>query len=153
MNADERELLEGLRALSADGPSQAPVALEDRLLTEFRRRSRQRRARAWMSAVSVGAVAATIAVLLWIGPLGAKRVAPQPDATVLADERAAGFYPLPDADSLPPVESAMVVRVQMPMASLELIGFPINQDHTSDRVEAEVLLGQDGLARGVRLVE
>jgi hypothetical protein len=43
--------------------------------------------------------------------------------------------------------------VQMPMASLELIGFPINRDRASDRVEAEVLLGQDGLARGVRLVE
>jgi hypothetical protein len=71
----------------------------------------------------------------------------------MTDEATAGFYPLPDAEALPPVESAMVVRVQMPMASLELIGFPINQDRASDRVEAEVLLGQDGLARGVRLVE
>ena len=47
----------------------------------------------------------------------------------------------------------MVVRVQMPMASLELIGYPISQDRASEPVEAEVLLGQDGLARGVRLVE
>jgi hypothetical protein len=153
MNADERELLDGLQALSSDAPYQAPAYVEDRLLTEFRRRTRLRRARAWMSAVSVGAVAATIAVLLWIGPLAPRHAASPADATAMADETTAGFYPLPDAEGLPPVESAMVVRVQMPMASLELIGFPINLDRASDRVEAEVLLGQDGLARGVRLVE
>lgn len=152
MNADERELLEGLHALAADGPRQAPLQVEQQLLAEFRGLSRRRRARAWISAASVGAIAATIAVLVWIGPLAPKPAAPQPDATV-ADETAASFYPLPDADALPPVESAMVVRVQLPMASLELIGFPINQDRAADRVEAEVLLGQDGLARGVRLVE
>jgi hypothetical protein len=153
MNADERELLDGLQALSSDGPYQAPAYVEDRLLTEFRRRARLRRARAWMSAASVGAVAATIAVLLWISPLAPRHAASLADAPSMADETAAGFYPLPDAEALPPVESAMVVRVQMPMSSLELIGFPINQDRASDRVEAEVLLGQDGLARGVRLVE
>jgi hypothetical protein len=152
MNADERDLLEGLRALSSDGPRHAPAYVEDRLLTEFRRRSKLRRARVWISATSVGAVAATIAVLLWIGPLAPKHAASPADAPALAEETA-GFYPLPDAEALPPVESAMVVRVQMPMASLELIGFPINQDRASDRVEAEVLLGQDGLARGVRLIE
>jgi len=153
MNADERELLEGLHALASDGPRQAPIEVEARLLAEFRRRSRLRRTRTWMSAASVGAIAATIIVLVWIGPLAPKQAAFPTDPTTLTDETAAGFYPLPDADALPPVESAMVVRVQMPMASLELIGFPINQDRAADPVEAEVLLGQDGLARGVRLVE
>ena len=153
MNADERELLDGLQALSSAGPVQAPAYVEDRLLTEFRRQSRLRRARAWMSAASVGAVAAAIAVLLWIVPLAPRHSASPSDTPAMADDATAGFYPLPDAEALPPVESAMVVRVQMPMASLELIGFPINQDRASDRIEAEVLLGQDGLARGVRLVE
>ena len=152
MNADERDLLEGLRALSSDGPYQAPACVEERLLTEFRRRSRLHRARVWISAASIGAVAATIAVLLWIGPLASRYARSPADAPAMTEETA-GFYPLPDAEALPPVESAMVVRVQMPMASLELIGFPINQDRASDRVEAEVLLGQDGLARGVRLIE
>jgi hypothetical protein len=153
MNADERELLEGLHALASEGPSQAPKEVEARLLGEFRRRTRLRRTRAWLSAASVGAIAAAIAVLVWIGPRSHGPAALPTDVTALADETAAGFFPLPDADALPPVESAMVVRVQLPMASLELIGFPINQDRASERVEAEVLLGQDGLARGVRLVE
>ena len=152
MNQNERELLEGLRAVAADDAREAPMEVEARLLTEFRRRSRLRRMRTFMFAGSIGAIAAIITVLVWIGPL-APRNAASPDATTIADETTAGFYPLPDADGLPPVESAMVVRVQMPIASLELIGFPINQDRASERVEAEVLLGQDGLARGVRLVE
>ena len=152
MNADERDLLEGLHALASDGPRQAPPEVETRLLAAFRERYRQRRARAWMSAASVGAIAAAIAVLVWIGPLRPEHPALQQDAAALVDETA-DFYPLPDADGLPPVESALVVRVQLPMSSLELIGFPISQDRAADPVEAEVLLGQDGLARGVRLVE
>ena len=153
MNADERDLLEGLQALASDGPREAPPGLEARLLAEFQKRSRLRRARVWISAASVGAIAAAMAVLIWIGPLRPEPGVLQPDAAVQVDETAADFYPLPDADGLPPVESAMVVRVQLPTSSLELIGFPINQDRDSDPVEAEVLLGQDGLARGVRLVE
>ena len=152
MNLEERELLEGLHALGSDGPRQPRMEVEARLLAEFRHRSRLRRARVWISGASVGAIAAVVGVLLWSGVVTPKHLAISQDQAVLEDESAADFYPLPDADSLPPVESAMVVRVQLPMASLELIGFPISQDR-ADSVEAEVLLGQDGLARGVRLVE
>ena len=153
MNADERELLDGLQALASDGPGQAPLEREVRLVAAFRKRSRLRRARAWMSAVGAGALAAGIALLMWIGPLHSGRVVLSQDAVAVSDENTADFYPLPDADGLPPVESGLVVRVQMPLASLELIGFPISDDRASEPVEAEVLLGQDGLARGVRLVE
>lgn len=153
MNAGERELLNGLHAIASDSRGEAPVQIEERLVAEFRKRSRRRRARAWMSAGGMGAVAAAIALLVWIAPVTSKSVATQPLAMGAADEDATDFYPLPDADSLPPVESGLVVRVQLPMASLEMIGFPGSPDGATEPVEAEVLLGQDGLARGVRLVE
>ena len=152
MNANERELLEGLRALAAEDPRQAPPRVEQRLLSEFRRRSRLRRARAWWSGAGLGAVAAAIAVLLWIGPFQPTATKASQDAVASIDEAAAGFYPLPDADALPPVENALVVRVEMPLASLQMFGVPIDGARAAERVEAEVLLGQDGLARGVRLV-
>ncbi len=150
MNMNDRELLEDLRALGSEPSCQAPARVEEKLLAEFRRRSRLRRARTWMSAAAIGVIAAAIALLVWIGPRAPKFAAPS-EVAALADD--SGFYPLPEADALPPLESALVVRVQLPLASLQLIGFPINEERAADRVEADLLLGQDGLARGVRLVE
>ena len=119
MNTDERDLLGGLQELASEGPCRAPDYMEHRLLAEFRKRSRQRRARLWISGARVGAITAAIAILLWIGPRP-EPGAPQPEAAVQLDETAS-FYPLPDADGLAPVESAMVVRVPVPISSLELI--------------------------------
>jgi hypothetical protein len=51
------------------------------------------------------------------------------------------------------VENAMVVRVQLPVSSLRLMGFPVDEERADAAVQAELLLGQDGLARGVRLVQ
>ena len=153
MNENEQELLDGLHALASDGPREAPPHVEQQLLSEFRRRSHRRRLRAWISATSVGAVAATVAVLLWIGPVHSKAPMNEPGVAAAVDEIAAGFYPLPDADALPPVENALVVRVELPLSSLQMIGVPVNGARAGERVEADVLLGQDGLARGIRLVE
>ena len=51
-----------------------------------------------------------------------------------------------------------VVRVQLPVSSLELMGVPVGavpagDDSPDSNVQADLLLGQDGLARGIRLVE
>jgi len=177
MNENEQELLHGLRTLAADSPREAPAYVERRLLAEFHRRSRTRRRNIWWIASSTGAIAAAVAVALWIqpaprkaGPAVAKVVTSQPSdvATAAAPifqpavriQKAAArptratmtFYPLPDSEALPPLENATVIRVQLPMSSLRLMGFPIDEDRAGDRIEADVLLGQDGLARGVRFV-
>jgi hypothetical protein len=150
---NERELLENLRALAADGPQTAPDRVERRLRAEFRMRTRRQRARLWTSLAGVAAVAG-IALLLWV------REAPKPAAgpmknivaAEMEEEADASFYPLPQAESLPDVENAMVVRVQLPVSSLRSLGFPVDEER-ADEVQAELLLGQDGLARGVRLVQ
>ena len=47
----------------------------------------------------------------------------------------------------------MVVRVQLPMSSLRLMGLLVSEESSAERIEADVLVGQDGLARGVRFVQ
>jgi len=158
MNENDRELLEGLRALAADGPREAPGHIEERLKTEFRRQRRRRNLLTWVPALSVAA-AAGIALLVWIrsetprpAPASAVAVAAR-SVDPVAEEDSDGFYPLREAEALPAVENAMVVRVQLPVSSLQLMGVPVGEERADVSVQAELLLGQDGLARGVRLVE
>jgi hypothetical protein len=175
MNESDPKLVEALRAVAADGPRDAPAWVEERLLCELRKRGRARR-RNLRVAVAAGTIAAGIAVLLWIRPAALFPGSPAPSATRfdvpatpkpvtpesvpappqapnLSEEVALNFYRLPGADELPPVESAMIVRVQLPMSSLRLIGLPVSQERADEPIQADVLLAQDGLARGVRFVE
>jgi len=154
MTEDESELLDGLRQLAADR-QQAPSCVEERLLAAFERHHRKRRLLLWLPAGSIAAAAA--AVLLF--GLHPAQFHPAPAAALVASAGAADedtegvFYPLPEAEALPPVENALVVRVEVPVSSLRLMGVPVSEDNASANVQADVLLGQDGLARGVRLVE
>jgi hypothetical protein len=68
-------------------------------------------------------------------------------------EIATGFYPLLDAAMLPPLEYGTLVRVQLPRSALRVVGLPVNEDRLSESIAADVLLGQDGLARAVRFVQ
>jgi hypothetical protein len=152
---DDHEVLEGLRALAADSPHEAPRRVEEQLLAAFRSRRRRRSLMTWAPA---GLVAAgLVATGLWLSR-PPRQIAPPGvvitgAAVAAAEEEAdASFYPLPEAEGLPIVESAMVVRVQLPVSSLRLMGVPVSEDADSS-VQAELLLGQDGLARAVRLVE
>ena len=170
MNENEGQLLEGLRALAALEPLQASPRVEQTLRATFRARAERRRRTIWAStAAGFLAAAAAIAVLFfapvpWHWNAEAQQAAserPAPGASVPAaqyavvrtDELASSFYPLPEADDLPPVETTLVVRVQLPVSSLQLMGFSMGEDAGAEPVQAEVLLGQDGLARAVRLIQ
>lgn len=65
--------------------------------------------------------------------------------------RPVGFIELPWTAGLPAFESGEIVRVEVPVASLPAYGFDISTG-TNPSVEADVLVGQDGLARAMRLV-
>jgi hypothetical protein len=150
------DLLDDLEALGSDGPREAPPHIEERLKAEFRRLNRRRNLVTWAPALSAAA-AAGIALLLWMhggktdpasAPLAEAASISAPAAEEGAD---ASFYPLPEAEALPAVETAMVVRVQLPVSSLQLMGVPVSEERGDASVQAELLLGQDGLARAVRL--
>jgi hypothetical protein len=52
-----------------------------------------------------------------------------------------------------PVERGSVVRVRLPRAALQSFGFPVNELRAEEPINADVLLGEDGLARAVRFVK
>jgi hypothetical protein len=74
------------------------------------------------------------------------RVAPAPRV------RSFEFVALPSAVGLPDFESGSVVRIQVPVAALPEYGVDIGPNMQRVTVEADVLVGQDGQPRAIRLV-
>jgi hypothetical protein len=62
------------------------------------------------------------------------------------------FIPLPYGDDALIGESSRIVRVEMPRSALRMAGFNVAQERANERVQADVLLGADGLAHAVRFV-
>jgi len=62
------------------------------------------------------------------------------------------FVALPGADMLAPVEDERIVRVQMERGMLRELGFLNIEARDQSLVQADFVLGQDGLARAVRFV-
>jgi hypothetical protein len=76
---------------------------------------------------------------------------PKRDATVATDNP--GFFALPFSDDALPLRDATVVRVQLPIEELRLTGLAVEGADTGATIQADVLLGIDGLPRGIRLVQ
>ena len=51
-----------------------------------------------------------------------------------------------------PIELGRLVRVRLPRAALVAFGLPVNEQRAEEPIQADVLLGDDGLARAVRFV-
>jgi len=52
-----------------------------------------------------------------------------------------------------PIERGQIVRIRLPLAALASFGLPVNEEHAGDAIRADVVLGEDGLARAVRFVK
>lgn len=50
-------------------------------------------------------------------------------------------------------ESGQVVRVRMPRATLASFGLPVNAERANELIKADILIGDDGLARAIRFVQ
>ena len=62
-----------------------------------------------------------------------------------------GFFALPYAQSDVPLEHAVVVRVNMPPSEASALGMPFDPGARKE-ISADLLIGQDGMARAVRFV-
>jgi hypothetical protein len=161
----------GLRTLAAElHHTEAPGRVESGLVAAFRSQHRRvRRAEErqwWIPALSWAAAAGLVmAAALFLlrphQPQPAHRGAPDmvelanaadaPDA--YAGETDDGFIALPNARGLDPAEEVNVVRVEVPRSAMLEVGLAVSADRVSELVEADVMLGPDGLARAIRFVD
>ena len=173
MNEEYRSAIAALQSGSA------PERVEQNVVGAFRRRKRSRVARRW----GVGAVAAAgalaavgayripqptiiappapliahiaapplVAVAPLVGTDSARRVRRQ--RVNRQEEIVTPYYPLPSADSLPAPDAEAVVRMMVPGSTLQLVGFPVNEVSRPEFVRADVVVGQDGMARAIRFVK
>jgi len=64
-----------------------------------------------------------------------------------------GFYTIPYVEPVGPEESVRVVRTSVPRYWLTALGLPSGDDRAFDPVPADVLVGEDNVARAVRFVQ
>ncbi len=67
-------------------------------------------------------------------------------------EVATDFIPLVSRDEISSMESGQVVRVLLPRSAMASFGLPVNQERADRPVTAQVLIGQDGVARAIRFL-
>jgi hypothetical protein len=77
---------------------------------------------------------------------------PEPAADTRAQEVATDFIPLVQAGPYTQAEEGHLVRVELPRSALASFGLPVNAEAAGGRVKADVLMGQDGIARAIRFV-
>ena len=145
--SDEREIVSTLRAVAAaDCRRQAPEHVERVVRAAFRARWSSARPRTRWRLRLAWALAATTAAAC------AMLMYPPPERPVAVSRTPRQFIALPYGAGLSPREAAAIIRVRIPRAALFSMGIPVNPERSSGTVEADLLCGEDGLARAIRLV-
>ena len=153
LQSDLAQLRTALRAL------EPPEVDEAALRARFREMQQQRAQNAVAERSSRFRLAAAAAVVLALGGMLAAVVLREPTASVLVPVAAetpvavpvpvSAFQPLPNSTSLSPSSSYNVVRVRIPLSAFAVV--PGTQQGGS--IEADLLVGEDGLARAIRFNE
>ena len=74
----------------------------------------------------------------------ARRSVPRPREIVTE------FFPL--IDVAPEFGRGALVRVRVPAETMLSVGLPVREDRLADPIEADLLIGEEGLARAIRFV-
>jgi hypothetical protein len=170
--SSDKWISNALRALAEhDRGREAPEEVEERVLAAFRKKRSGRRLKAVVLAGL--AVAASLALFFVRPEEHPKQIAPapviqQPVAAAAAPapvpkpvrpararvrqprEIVTEFFPL--LDVAPPFERGELLRVTVPASTMRRVGLPVNENRLEERVYADVLVGQEGLARAIRFV-
>ena len=147
-------LTRGLRAVADDDePLGASSAVGMRLMAEVQGIGHVRRRRRIAMSLAIAApVLAAILAVAW--PRERTPTSAQPDVPVVTRELVTEFFPL--AYSNVPARGGYVVRMQVPREALaSFVGTAALEPNNngSGSVLADVVIGDDGLARAVRFVQ
>jgi hypothetical protein len=130
-------------------PADASARTEARLLSAFRARRRTRRL--WRYAASTA-----VCLVLGFGLFLTRHLDQTSQVKAPYDGYAAataGFVALPYAESGVPMEDAVIVRLSLQPSELARLGVPVAPPNANGRIDADLLIGQDGVPRAVRLVD
>ena len=72
---------------------------------------------------------------------------------VASSEVKSEFVPLTYLNNATAMESGIVVRVEIAREKLATLGLPFDLDRADDIIKADIVLGDDGVARAIRLVQ
>jgi len=150
--AEIDSVVDGLRSLSAEmkGSCEAPPHVEAALVEAFRRsRSARRRSRPrWAATVAASVLIAAAVALLHRKPPATAGVVPDRETEIVTE-----FLPVAGGDFTEPLERGRLVRVELPRSALAVFGLPMNEDRAWETVQADVVMGEDGMARAIRFVQ
>jgi hypothetical protein len=162
---EQQALSRGLATLAAeDAHLSAPPSIEASLLGACRRLATERRRPGRRGAgLRIALAAAAVALALaaaWLavptrpvvpGP-AVRHAAATPGRAVLEDAPAE-FVPLVYGDALEGADALQLMRVRVPRQALASLGWPAAAaEEGADSLEAQVVVGQDGVARAIRFV-
>ena len=163
--ARHRELDAGFRALAASSRRiEAPARVEARLLKEFRRQTGAEThgpARRWIPVLTwAAAFAAMIALgVFLVRPREPEAVRPAPHrnvelAMLQPQEDVDGFIALPNSAGVASDgDEVNLVRMEVPRSAMIALGLDVSADRAEELVEADVMLGSNGIARAVRFLD
>lgn len=176
----EDQVLQALGALAEnDRDREAPPEVEARLIGVFH--ARRRSGRRWVAIAAIAA-ALVIALLLWpnrapkpvvsaVQPVSQAPETARPTPVAAANavraprkvvrkmaavgqsqprEVVTDFFPL--MNPARSFERGQMLRVQLPAAAMQSVGLPVREEHLNDLVQADVLMGEEGMPRAIRFV-
>jgi hypothetical protein len=149
-DADLALLRAALRAVQAPPPDEQALRAVFRSKQDERERVATAGGSHWrVHLAAAAAVVASVAAAVWVVTLSVERPVSAPPLVLeppAASAAVAAFQPLLNSPGLSPSGSYSVVRVRIPLSSLALV--PGTEQGGS--IEADLLVGEDGLARGIR---
>ena len=86
-------------------------------------------------------------------PVRAPAVAPEAARPDVDEDEAVEFVPLQAGDALGDVESVQLVRVRLSPSTLAALGWTVGDEAAARIVSADLVVGQDGVARAIRFVQ